>query len=720
MARRTPIPIEMLLNGDPSNPTRRKILSAMGMAGAAGVAGCLGDDEGGDDAGDDTGDSDSDDGDPAVNPVEDQELVLSTAVNPAQATFQNIGPGFSPAQFGEGALTTPDNLYELMMDHGMWGHWSNITTQVGEAWPLLFDDWDISADEITVQLRDDAVWSDGEPMKGRDFITVLAAFRMWPNVKPPSNVIESGPGQIEGEPITDFEWDDSSFTLISEGGYFADEMEQDIYREMLTRWRNWAGVHHPTHVEPYTIYRDRIWETWEDLKAGEIEHIINGGELHIVLIQWDAFDFDEDWPAHLQDPENVVTCGAWQLAEIRGTESIILEPNPHHRNADDINFDRIVVEHRAEDRANWASMQANRLDYFQGFVPDDVIDNLPGTYDYRPAPTDDGIGFALDHSTPFFEDVRARQAFMYLLDTEAIVSTESRGLFEPVFIPGGDAWGAEEFLDDEFVEDTLNRYGHDPQRAAELFEEAGWTKEGDDWYLPNGERARIEIPTTERTPRWQVSVEDQLNAFGIEASVRIRSGEANQESFENYEDDWWHDPGKPFVPGMGHIFPSLTKRFAQIIAHGWWNQAHNIFPEAQIEQTDYPPHEDPKKAYGFIRNTTPDPEGFGGFTIEAPEVGDWDGPTKEWEAPGKAWVAFGTGDRELVRDSLKELAWIVNWSLPGLPLAHARSPMTVNDSNWVIPATDSEEWAPVGQDRVLFEHLIGMGDKVFANSDNPK
>lgn len=724
MVGRKPPSVDDILYGDRTDPTRRKLLTAMGMAGAAGVAGCLGDDSEGEDEHPAIDDTDLAD----LEFVEGQELLLTTEVPPDETTFMSIGPGFGPHLFGDGNLVAPTPHWELMMDHGMWGRWSNMTTQAGEPELLLFDDFEITDDEIRADLRDDAVWSDGTPMTGRDFTSVLTAFRMWPNVKPPSLVREEGPGQIETEPITQIEYDDDGFTLISEGGYFAEETDQDIYREMLTRWRNWAGVHHPTHIEPYSTYQEHVWDIWEELQAGEREHLLAGGDLHILFETWGALGVGpegedveaQDWGSHFRDPEEVVTCGAWTLESIEGTQAITFEPNEHHRNSDLLNFDRIRIEHR-EARANWASLEAQRLDFYDGFLPEDIVADLPSVYSFRPSPTDDGIGLALDHSTPFFEHVKARQAFMYLIDTEALVNVESEGLFEPVFVPGGDAWNWEEFLSEEFVEDTLNRYDHDPDRAAELFEEAGWSQEDGNWYLPNGDRASIEIPTADTTPRWQLSLRDQLQEFGIEAVVRARSGEDHQELFVQFEHDWWHDPHLEFVPGLGHMFTSMSDRFAHMVAFGWWARATNVFPEEQIEQTEYADMGDEDhRQDGAIQNTSTDPEGFGGYTIEAPAVGDWDGPTQEWEATAMAWEAFSSGDREDLADIMEELAWIVNWSLPGLPLAHATVPLTVNSANWLVPRADSADWEPVGQDRVEFEHLLAMGDKVLANSENPK
>ncbi len=103
----------------------------------------------------------------------------------------------------------------------------------------------------------------------------------------------------------------------------------------------------------------------------------------------------------------------------------------------------------------------------------------------------DWIGFNV-FENPVFEDVRIRQALLYSIDREEIVQSLFQGL-NPVM----DTWLAPRHpLLTEEVQAQIIKYPYDPEKAAELFAEAGWTK-GPDGILTNadGEKLSVSIRT---------------------------------------------------------------------------------------------------------------------------------------------------------------------------------------------------------------------------------
>lgn len=693
-------------DGPISVATRRQVLAGLGVSTAGAVAGCLGDDTPG---GDDDG-TDSDDGTGDDEPgefVDGATLRLVTTHSPATTTFLGTGAFPFPSQVNS-SYFYPDWANHILFDYGMWGEWSSAAISSGGARMLLYEDVSIESDEINVTLKSDATWSNGDEVNGRDVLTMPIAFRMFPGMEPVPDVAEGSlsPEEIGVIPaITDVEWSGKEATFISEGDYFDEYREQDIWYTGLTKWDNWGGIHCNTRVEPHDTWSEWIWDTWESAKAGENDPwagdptVVSPGHVPV----------EEEWGDIQRDPTNTAFSGPWQLEQMTDAE-IRLTPNEHYRDHDELNFDEVVIEFRPEGRANWASLNAGRLDFYDEFMPEDVAGNLPGKYEDRLAETDWGLHLWMDHTSPFFQDVNARRAFLHILDTGAIAEANGPAVNEPITTPGADLWGADEWLSDSFVENNLRSYEQDFGKAAELLEAAGWSEQGDGWYLPTGEKAQLEIPTADSTPRWEVAVTDQLNEFGIDTELRILSAGVLSNRRIQGDFDLWEPGGDAGMQYQVGFFQSAVGKgwmFTVIIGH--WAQLHNIFPQEQIDDAEYVDNPAPNQDLGPVANN----DQYAKFSLEAPAVGDWDGDLQSWNAPDMGRRALHPA-QTIDRESLfQELAWLTNWYVPVLPLTNHRERMATNTGDWSWPAEDSEDWGPVGVDKVKGLDMVGL-NKIFA------
>lgn len=695
-------------------PTRRALLGALGVGAGSALAGCFG----GEDGQEKTYLDDVDVQD--LDMVDGQTLRLTTHADPAEMTFLGTGAFPFSIQVGDTDWVYPGFTNQLMMEHGMWGEWSNEVSSQGEARYLLYEDVQIEPDEITIQVKDSAKWSNGDDVNGRDVLTTLAAFRQFPNGEPFENVRSGDMTADELGPntaITDMEFSGKTATVISEGGYFDEFVEQDVWRALCTKWQNWAGIHQHSRIEPYDQWSQAIWDHWDAAQAGDVNPWGDDPEEWIITVTNEAIAIEEDtWAEHQRDPDNTAFCGPWKLEEIRGSQDVVLTPNEHHRNYDDINFEEIVIEYREEDRASWAALQAERLDYFDAFMPPDVVESLPGTYEERLQPTDSGLTLTLDHSSELFEDVRARRAFMRLIDTEQLAKVEGESTNDPIRTLGASFWDADEWLDDEFVENNLTTYDHDPEAAEELLGAAGWSKEDGEWYLPSGDRASLEVPTKSDTPRWEVSIVDQLDEFGIEATLQTYDDAVYSEKRITREFDLWEPGVNPRENWMiGYMKTGLAKAWQDTVVSGHWATMHNMYPQEQIDDAEFNPNPAENQELGLVA----DGNQWEKFSIEAPPVGEWDGELQEWnvvEMGSEVQSPQSDVDRD---QKYRELAWLTNWFVPVLPLTNARSQMAINTGNWIWPGPDSDEWAPVGVDSVFGKNMIGMSH-VYANPDNPR
>ncbi|MCC4723330.1 glutathione ABC transporter substrate-binding protein [Salinicoccus sp. RF5] len=113
----------------------------------------------------------------------------------------------------------------------------------------------------------------------------------------------------------------------------------------------------------------------------------------------------------------------------------------------------------------------------------------------------DYIGFNVE--TEPFDDIRVRQALSYAIDTEAIIDGVYNGVGTEAIGPIGPAnFG---------YHPDLEGYGHDPERAQELLNEAGYEDGFDTTFWTNDDEARV---TTAEI------VQDQLSEYGINVEIK--------------------------------------------------------------------------------------------------------------------------------------------------------------------------------------------------------
>ncbi len=264
--------------------------------------------------------------------------------------------------------------------------------------------------------------------------------------------------------------------------------------------------------------------------------------LHIdrVTFQYNDLAGFEILPAHLEraafadplqyktktlfdtDPTNPgLGAGPYRITEVKRGSHITLEPNRHWWGKPPY-FKRIVVR----TVENTAALEANLL---SGGI-DTIAGELGLTMDqalafeqrhggrfriiYKPGLSYEHIDLNLDN--PALGDRRLRQALLYALDRQAITQQLFAGR-QPV---------AHTFVSplDRIADEKARHYAHDPQRAAALFDEAGW-KKGADGMRRNasGAALQLELMTTagNRTRELVEQVlQSQWRAAGIDIRIR--------------------------------------------------------------------------------------------------------------------------------------------------------------------------------------------------------
>ncbi len=237
----------------------------------------------------------------------------------------------------------------------------------------------------------------------------------------------------------------------------------------------WArlSVFWPAHYEPFESIAEQAIDSWDDLDPDPYTMTEYGTE----------YIGEAELERSREEPPP--TSGAWQINEIVGTEGVSLTPNEHYRHADRINFDEIFLEWSEEEVRTVANLHAGHMDYASVEVDPGTAEEFPDAYEERVTPTGHGLVISLNHNSPF-GDVRVRRALAYAIDTPDIAQNVHATLYEPITVPGGEMWQIGQVLDENWIEENLEDYSQDLDRATELMQEAGFERNEDDVWEREG------------------------------------------------------------------------------------------------------------------------------------------------------------------------------------------------------------------------------------------
>jgi peptide/nickel transport system substrate-binding protein len=180
-------------------------------------------------------------------------------------------------------------------------------------------------------------------------------------------------------------------------------------------------------------------------------------------------------------------------------------------------LERIEWRFLPDAASRYAALQSGTVDVIDNAQPDAIVaaDDDPAI-DHVDAPRPGASNrIELNSGTAPFDDIRVREAFIRAADVDAAVESLFFGTTERSY----SALSSVEPLG--LSDDAPFRY--DPERAAELLDDAGWTQTDDDGYrVKDGQRLELRFPvsTNQSIPAEQ-SLFEQLQATAKEVGFRV-------------------------------------------------------------------------------------------------------------------------------------------------------------------------------------------------------
>lgn len=311
------------------------------------------------------------------------------------------------------------DLYEGLVAHD--GQ-ANVIPGVAESWSIS-DDGTV----YTFNLRDDAMWSNGDPVTAGDFVFSLqrimdpATGAKYANILYPiANAEAINQGEMEPVALAVEAVDDMTLqiTLTAPTPYFL---------ELLTHQTGLPV--HPASVEALG----------------------------------DAF----------AQPGNMVSNGAYQLVEWVPNAQIVMEKNPNFHDADNVEIDQVIFYPTEDRSAALRAFRAGEL-HTNNDVPHDQIswlqENMPDNF--RASAYLGTYYYALNHEDEVLSDPDVRLALSMAIDREFIVEEIVDGGYVAAysFVPPGIA----NYDDPAFAEYMGEPMAERTDEAIELMEAAGY------------------------------------------------------------------------------------------------------------------------------------------------------------------------------------------------------------------------------------------------------
>lgn len=289
--------------------------------------------------------------------------------------------------------------------------------------------------------------------------------------------------------------------------------------------------------------------------------------------------FDEttlDCNNYLPKMTEIKTSGAYKIDTVTSDE-ITLKANPNYRN--ELDIDTIVGIRQSSAEAFQIAVQNKEMDLEAGGLSTDlalkVVENNVDTIRQVAIPAFAQWGFCMNVNKAPTDKLEVRQAIAYIIDTEQIAPASEPGM------TAADEYATalplalrDKYLTDEDKESMIS-YKLDLDKARELLESVGWTKQGNQWVDETGAVPEIIIAGI---GSYQVNLimgeaaANMLQEFGINASFVSKEASA-------YSDYSQSGEAHMVIDGFGSA--QTTQHPYEAYAGIWWygKRMNLVFPE---------------------------------------------------------------------------------------------------------------------------------------------
>lgn len=447
---------------------RRKFIKLAGASGASALAGCTGGPEG--------------TPTPKVETViveEEGETVVKTVVkeeetpDPRTEVFDATHKGATNTGVPANLHLNPmaDQNYDWIAGRLVFERFAAFNFAKDDFDLAALDSWSIDEETVTLTLRDDLTWENGEPVTSRDVVT---QFRLMKKLEATL-------------------WD------------FAESVEMQDDKTVV------INLQEPSNP---TI----------------IKHTIGAGDLrihgyHPVYKQF--LDKPAEEVQTFQWEEDVVGNGPFSF-DSKDQQAWTFTRNDNYHKADNINFTRYQLLNRQSNTAIQQGLRGGELDSKVSlFAPPKIVADFPDAVEEVNIPAKWGYGILFNHDHPDYGKREVRQAIAHVINRQQVVDNAGpRTKFPTPVITGIAPKNQKQWLGDQMSD--FRSYGVDESqtnRAESLLQQAGYSKSNGKWQDDEGNTLSGDYITPAGWTDWTTAsdtVVDQLNSFGFDLKITSR------------------------------------------------------------------------------------------------------------------------------------------------------------------------------------------------------
>ncbi len=266
-----------------------------------------------------------------------------------------------------------------------------------------------------------------------------------------------------------------------------------------------------------------------------------------------------------------VGTGAFIFSDYKVDDRVTLLPNPDYRVKP--NLDKVIIEIVPDKAVAAIALQNEEVDIVPQILTTDLeavaskdfltlLPNSVGWYRY----------LAFNCSNDMFKDIKVRQAISMAIDFEAITETLFSNDFGAQLAV--DAYGGGVPLEFEGADQDAWKavYECNPEKAQQLLEEAGWSKNSSGIYEKDGQTLSFSIkcPTSDQNRvKLGEMAATYLKAIGVDAAAQPTEWATMTADIASGNTEMFVMGGGSVIGGMNMLFHSVATQ----------SSAHNVFYE---------------------------------------------------------------------------------------------------------------------------------------------
>ena len=244
------------------------------------------------------------------------------------------------------------------------------------------------------------------------------------------------------------------------------------------------------------------------------------------------------------------------VSKMTDTETIMV-PNPYYYNKDKLGFDELHF-YNVDTDTKMTMLREGKLTRSDGTPAKDVLEEiLNANEDLVHYTTLDNasVGVSIDIQNKQLSNPVVRQAIAYVIDRDAIRQVANYYGTTATYAETGmpESYATTTGWLDPDVASKMTKYSTDQDKATELLESVGWTKESDGWHDENGELISWTTITTSDFQFLNAATifSNQLTDFGLKTELKVlesavftseytKEGEKDYEFACNWIDNCWN------------------------------------------------------------------------------------------------------------------------------------------------------------------------------------